>query len=269
MVIVLEYVDDLSDDFQGCMLWHRESKAKDYPPKPTFIILKPEKRHKITNLTPSTEYFCKASFFGSTGILSIREANWITPTPNEHSVAALGEYREEEKLIITQIQSQVKSTNSRNIKLIGEGSTGSQSVNYINGNKKEVLCSLPPSLEVVSSMSLGSLSPKTPCKSSGMQEVSGMGCKKQKEKNAYEYSVRVVKWLESEGHIEEDFRVKFLTWFSLKATVQERRVVNVFVDALIDDPPSLAEQLIHSFMDMICCERKKVSHHGFCTMLWH
>ncbi|KAJ9187025.1 hypothetical protein P3X46_002524 [Hevea brasiliensis] len=270
VVIVLEYVDDLSDDILGCVLWHRESKAKDYPQKPTFVILKPEKRCKICNLTPSTEYFCKASFFGSAGILSGDwEANWITPKLNGHSDTAFGEYRDEQKPIIAQIQSQVKSTNSRNIKLIGEGSTGSQSVNYINGNKKEGLCSLPPSLEVVSSGSLGTLSPKTPCKSRGIQEVSGLGCKKQTEESAYEYSVRVVKWLESEGHIEEDFRVKFLTWFSLKATVQERRVVNVFVDALIDDPPSLAGQLIHSFMDKICCERKTVHHHGFCTTLWH
>lgn len=102
-----------------------------------------------------------------------------------------------------------------------------------------------------------------------MQENSGLGCKKQNDESAYEYSVRVIKWLEHEGHLDEDFRVKFLTWFSLKATMQERRVVNVFVDALIDDPPSLADQLIHTFMDEICSEQKPVPPLGFCTRLWH
>lgn len=118
-------------------------------------------------------------------------------------------------------------------------------------------------------LSLGSFSPPTPCNSSGMQEESGLYYKKQIEESDYEFSVRVVKWLEHEGHIDEDFRVKFLTWFSLKATMHERRVVNVFVDALIDDPTSLSEQLVDTFMDKICCEQKRAPWHGVCTKLWH
>ncbi|XP_002514051.3 VIN3-like protein 1 [Ricinus communis] len=267
--VVLEYIDNLSEDLLGCMLWHRGSTVKDYPHKPTHIILKPEKKFKITGLTPSTEYCCKASFFGSTGILNVLETKWNTPTSND-GVTALGESAEEEDSRITRLQSQVKSANSRNIKLIGDHSTRSKSLKYINQKKNERSCSLPASTEVVSSISIESLSPSTPCKSSEMQDVSALGCKKHKEESAYEYSVRVVKWLESKGHIVEDFRVKFLTWFSLKATMQERRVVNVFVEALIDDPPSLAGQLIHSFTDEICSERKTTPEHGFCTRnSWH
>lgn len=86
----------------------------------------------------------------------------------------------------------------------------------------------------------------------------------------YEYCVRVVKGLENEGHLNKDFRLKFLTWFSLKATVEERKVVSIFVDTLIDDPPSLAEQLLDAFMDKLCGEpEKKVPRHGFfCSNLW-
>ncbi|KDP41489.1 hypothetical protein JCGZ_15896 [Jatropha curcas] len=269
VVIVLEYMDKLSDDFLGCMLWHRESTAKDYPHKPNFIILKPEKSIRITDLTPSTEYFCKASFFGSTGILSVLEAKWITPTSKEQTVSISVEYGEEENTKITEIQSQVKSTDSKNINLVEDRSTRSQTMKHIKKNKNEGLCCLPPSIEVVSPVSPAPLSPSTPCKSIRMQEISGLSCKKQREESAYEYSVRVIKWLEHQGHIGEDFRVKFLTWFSLKATMQERRVVNAFVDALIDDPASLAGQLIHSFADEICCERKKIHQNGFCTSLWH
>ncbi|KAL3577071.1 hypothetical protein D5086_022354 [Populus alba] len=43
-------------------------------------------------------------------------------------------------------------------------------------------------------MNLGSFSPPTPCNSNGMQEVSGLDCKKRVDESAYEYSVRVVKW---------------------------------------------------------------------------
>ncbi|XP_050214747.1 VIN3-like protein 2 isoform X2 [Mercurialis annua] len=250
VVIMLECVDSLSDELLGCMLWHHESTVKDYPQKPNYIILKPEKRFKITGLTPSTEYWWKASCFGSTGILNVSEAKWTTPASNGHCLEVLGECKEEFHF--------------------SDNSARSKSMKYMNKNKNEGSCSLPPSMEVVSSVSIGSLSPTTPCKISGMQK-STSGCKKRKEESGYEYSVRAVKWLEHEGHIKEEFRVKFLTWFSLKATMQERRVVNVFVDTLIDDPPSLAEQLIHSFMDEICCDRKTTPQprHGFCTRLWH
>ncbi|VFQ74215.1 unnamed protein product [Cuscuta campestris] len=95
----------------------------------------------------------------------------------------------------------------------------------------------------------------------------------------YEYSVGVIKKLESEGHIETDFRVKFLTWFSLKATAQERMVVGIFIDTFIDDLSSLAGQLMHTFMDKLCGgggkeekeeeEEEGENGHTLCTTLWH
>ncbi|KAJ4731000.1 vernalization5/VIN3-like protein [Rhynchospora pubera] len=68
---------------------------------------------------------------------------------------------------------------------------------------------------------------------------------------SYEYCVKVIRRLECEGLIESNFRVKFLTWFSLRATPQERKIVNVYVDTLIDDPVSLAGQLSDTFSDRI------------------
>ncbi|GKD12969.1 hypothetical protein Tco_1197376, partial [Tanacetum coccineum] len=91
--------------------------------------------------------------------------------------------------------------------------------------------------------------PLTPCKSDGTTKA-GPRC--EPKKNDYEYAVGVVRSLEHSGHLSKDFRVKFLTWFSLKATMQQRGIVNVFVDALIDDPPCLAEQLLDTFSDEIC-----------------
>jgi hypothetical protein len=62
VVIVLEYKDKLLKNFLGCRLWHGKS-TMDYPEQPTFIVLRPEKRFKLENLTPSTEYSCKAFIF--------------------------------------------------------------------------------------------------------------------------------------------------------------------------------------------------------------
>lgn len=82
----------------------------------------------------------------------------------------------------------------------------------------------------------------------------------------YEYCVKVIRWLECTGHIEKDFRMKFLTWFSLRSNEQERRVVITFIRTLAEEPSSLAGQLIDSFSEIVSCKRLK---NGFCSKLWH
>ncbi|PSS36254.1 VIN3-like protein [Actinidia chinensis var. chinensis] len=82
----------------------------------------------------------------------------------------------------------------------------------------------------------------------------------------FEYCVKVIRWLECEGHIKLDFRLKLLTWYSLRSTKQERRVVNTFIQTMIDDPSSLAAQLVDSFSDIVSCKRPR---NGFCNKLWH
>ncbi|GLT80364.1 hypothetical protein SLA2020_518060 [Shorea laevis] len=85
----------------------------------------------------------------------------------------------------------------------------------------------------------------------------------------FERYVKVIRWLECEGHIEKNFRQKFLTWYSLRATPQEVRVVKVFVDTFMKDPASLAEQLVDTFSDCISNRRSSVVPAGFCMKLWH
>ncbi|KAH7567655.1 hypothetical protein ACOSQ2_010641 [Xanthoceras sorbifolium] len=260
VTIVLEYDDTILKDVSGCRLWHCKSGVNDYPDKPTYIVLRPQKRFLITDLDPSTEYFCKVSLFKSTGVVGVWEAKWITSASSGSFVTAFNIDRKKENTSAAQIHSKVESTNSSNIK-----STFS-----------EHPPKLPLSLALADinkskdkDLSPKSISPSTPGKSDGMCEGPGLGCEKRREESNYEYSVRVVKWLEREGHIDEYFRVKFLTWFSLKATMHERRVVRVFVDAFINDPPSLAGQLTHTFMDEICCEQKQAHGNGLCTRWWH
>lgn len=239
---------------------------KDYPDNPTFIVLRPEKKFFVTDLDPSTEYFCKVSLFSSTVVFGVWESKWITPASDRSSGAAKVKHRKRERAKISQVHSHVESTNSSSLKLAFSERRANFSLSLANvkESKYEGLYSLPPTLS-----SPKSISPSTPCKSDGMHPKLASCCEKKLGESDYEYSVRVIKWLEHKGHIDEHFRVKFLTWFSLKATMQERRVVSVFVDAFIDDPPSLAGQLIHTFMDEIGCELKQVPRNGFCTRFWH
>lgn len=82
----------------------------------------------------------------------------------------------------------------------------------------------------------------------------------------FEYCVKIIRWLECEGYIKNDFRLKLLTWFSLRSTEQERRVVNTFIQTLIDDPNSLAGQLVDSFSDIISSKKPR---NGLCNEFWH
>ncbi|XP_027916705.1 VIN3-like protein 2 isoform X4 [Vigna unguiculata] len=85
----------------------------------------------------------------------------------------------------------------------------------------------------------------------------------------FEYYVKVIRWLECEGHIEKNFRQKFLTWYSLRATPQEVRIVKIYIDTFLEDPASLAEQLVDTFSECISSKRISVVPAGFCMKLWH
>lgn len=85
---------------------------------------------------------------------------------------------------------------------------------------------------------------------------------------SYEFCVKIIRWLECEGHLKADFRMKFLTWFSLRASDHEKRVVGVFIDTLQDSPASLAGQLMDTFSEIISSKRHEMGANGFCNRLW-
>ncbi|KAL6603583.1 hypothetical protein ACP70R_043944 [Stipagrostis hirtigluma subsp. patula] len=108
-----------------------------------------------------------------------------------------------------------------------------------------------------------SLNKSLPCKSQKISHNDGPS------KASYQYCVKAIRRLECEGYIEASFRLKFLTWFSLRATPHERRMVGVFVDTLINDPVNLARQLDDAFSDVIYSKRPHRGPSGFCMELGH
>ncbi|KAL8138379.1 hypothetical protein V2J09_004380 [Rumex salicifolius] len=65
-----QYDDHLFENFLGCRVWHQECSSKSYP----------EKKLKICNLNPSTEYMCMVSLFSCTQVYGTWEAKWLTPS---------------------------------------------------------------------------------------------------------------------------------------------------------------------------------------------
>ncbi|KAD3068105.1 hypothetical protein R6Q59_017938 [Mikania micrantha] len=102
------------------------------------------------------------------------------------------------------------------------------------------------------------------------KEQDGSSSKKRSGEEAqnqdFGYYVKVIRWLECKEHIDTDFRQKFLTWYSLRATPQEIRVVKVFVDTLMEDPALLAGQLVDAFSEVIT---SKTCAKGLCLKLFH
>ncbi|KAJ1260586.1 hypothetical protein BS78_10G243800 [Paspalum vaginatum] len=116
------------------------------------------------------------------------------------------------------------------------------------------------------------LKPETEPESSSNKNLSGKPKVSHKDAHSdasYEHCAKVIRRLECEGYIESSFRMKFLTWFCLRATPHERRVVSVFVDTLINDPISLAAQLDETFLDAIYSKKLQRAPPGFCMELWH
>ncbi|XP_026401445.1 VIN3-like protein 2 [Papaver somniferum] len=265
VVVVLKYDKKKLEGSFGCRLWYRRSTVMYYPEKPAFLVLIPQTRFVISDLDPSTEYVFKVSMFNGSRELGVWEANYVTQASSRSSI--VGQYEEQQKE--GQQNSQWGSTNSSDNKLAysDEHSKLCSSEDINKSDDCHVLDNTKDSVPIVSSTSAP---PPTPYKSDGIHEPSGCGGKKHNSESNYEHCARIIRWLEREGHMKKEFRVKFLTWFSLKATMQDIRVVTAYVDTLIDEPSSLADQIVDTFTDKICKEHKKPHHqNGFCTAFWH
>jgi hypothetical protein len=60
--------------------------------------------------------------------------------------------------------------------------------------------------------------------------------------------------------LKAEFRKSFFTWLSLRATEVERKVVHIVMENMLDDPVSLAAQLLDTFEEISAPKRLKVWH---------
>ncbi|KAF3793996.1 VIN3-like protein 2 [Nymphaea thermarum] len=289
IMVILELEDKTSSvDITGCKLWYRSAALASYPEEPMCIFLHGEAKFLVSDLDPSTEYVFKVAPFRDSTELGELEARWVTTeissvhknTSTSHGTdidkVNCGSTLEEENVngehaSLIQAESQRDSNSSEDNQASKLPKTGHETHSKIHSSYEvsdKNGCDMPLAMEIVPLTCSNVMAiTDTPCKPDSTKEPPKSS--KQVTEGQYEHCVKVVRWLECEGHMDKEFRVKFLTWFSLKATMQERRVVSVFVDTLIDDPASLAGQLIDAFSDRICSKSPPVDRPGFCGRLWH
>jgi len=284
VVIALKYQDNIGKEhINGCKVWHRSAKVLNYSSEPTCHILRPNTRSLVSGLSPSTEYFFKVLPFSSIEEFTEREAKCTTRSLDHGSSQCSTQNSESVCLKEDSVQHQKKDLNLQNHHRAiqydsPKGSTNSSENNFScdRYSKRAKIASdndesqLPPTSEVLPFLSSNSSPSEAPSKPDLLIGTPDSASKNYVEQQ-YEYCVKVIRWLEHEGHMDSDFRVKFLTWFSLKATSQDRRIVGAFVDALISDPASLVAQLVDAFMDVVCIKEKppQQQQKGACCKLRH
>lgn len=297
-----------SSDAMCYTFWYRKADDVDYPTEPTCTLFAPSTRFSLSGLSPATNYLLKVVSFDNTRELGMCEIQFKTrsasdilevkesqsPGPICSSLSNPSSVEDENNNVIayrdeTENQKDDDNNNNgiddNNIIISSADLSNSvpklDAVNLENGQTENDMECVP-----FVGTSRADL-PNTPCKLENCKEGPGKKTRPELDKGDLEsgphdgssskkkddrdlgYYVKVIRWLECDGHIETGFRQKFLTWYSMRATQQEVRIVKVFVDTLIEDPASLAGQLVDTFSEIISNKRSSVVPLGFCLKLWH
>lgn len=281
-----------SGSFLRYSLWHRSSGEADHALEPTSTLSYPHSRFVFLGLTPSTEYFFKVVCFDGSRELTRFEVRSSTSFGVDD-----GSNGERSQSPIVTNSSSLSNPSSLEDETNNLGSCGTRIEKLVEQETltgpANLSCPNPktntPDDQVNEEISMGdgervlfagATQPTTPpCKlenkpgwvtnvpgHSGSSSKKGIG----NSDRDFKFYVKLIRWLECEGHIEKNFRQKFLTWYSLQATQLEVRIVKVYVDTFVEDPASLAEQLVDTFSDKISnTTLSSVGPLGMCMKLWH
>ncbi|GER32611.1 vernalization5/VIN3-like [Striga asiatica] len=294
------------ENLVGYSLWHRKADEPDYSADPTCRLFEPNTKFLLSGLTPDTLYFLKVAILNTDREMGLYEFQFQTacaqdealntnsesqsqspspsqsPATNCSTLSNPSSVEDETNNIIAtdengKIATQLNLPNeiAKFSLLANSNKESSGDCTAQNGPERAPVSTGLECVPYVASSEANL--PITPCKFESSKDEKNRpnfkdGSKKRDGKNRnkdFEYYVKAVRWLECEGYIETGFRKKFLTWYSLRANSQEVRVVKVFVDTFIEDPESLAGQLVDTFSDVISnngCSRVPA---GFCMKLWH
>ncbi|KAJ0524899.1 putative chromatin regulator PHD family [Helianthus annuus] len=250
------------------IMWHRKAEDTDYPTKPTCsLFAQTGTKFLLSGLTPSTHYILKVVHFESTSELESKEITFHTSNDNE------------------------KSPPTDSSTLSNPSSVDDEHNNIVNKQKDKEQAAKTSKDDENNDKDFNPFTPSTfaklpmtPCKSESVKD--SILARKTRTKASkpnldngsedeqdgsdgqdFGYYVKVIRGLECEGHIDTGFRKKFLTWYSLRASQQEVRIVKVFVDTLVEDPASLAGQLVDTFSQVITSNT--CSSTGLCLKLFH
>ncbi|GAB2291462.1 hypothetical protein Dimus_025717 [Dionaea muscipula] len=288
----------------GYTLWHHKANDEKGTDEPTCTLFPPETRFVISGLAPATEYAFKVVSFDCAEELSSCEVRLTTSGSSRGDIVLLDA---KGSLETERIQSPMTTNCSTlsNPSSVEEEKTDGQSavaeesthgdtglpvtpcrIDTLEGGKRgespavrvrsqstAVKKELEDGFEQGDKVEVRILPKKRSVESGDDDAECGGGNDDDDDDDSdedFEKYVKVIRWLEQESHFEKSFRQKFLTWYTMRATPQEERVVKVFIDTLSDDLASLAEQLVDTFGEVVSSKKSSaVVPTGLCMKLWH
>uniref|UniRef100_A0ACD5ZM95 Uncharacterized protein n=1 Tax=Avena sativa TaxID=4498 RepID=A0ACD5ZM95_AVESA len=270
VIILKETKLATSDTIKGYKLWHWKSREQPSMDEPV-ILKKDERKILVYNLATCTEYSFRIISFTDDGILGHSECKCYTGSnellPNRATQNPMAICLQKQR----RDGNQASKSSGFRIRDVGKILRRAWAEEGYFEDIYEVRSAEPPAVE-----SRPGGKAKQPrgvhgesCEQDGVLAIchQKQPLKRPTELDEdYEHCVKVIRSLECKGHIETDFRMKFLTWLSLRSTENEHRVVSTFIKTLINEPSSLAEQLVDSFGEIVNCKRPKT---GLCNELWH
>ncbi|KAJ0263022.1 Oberon [Hirschfeldia incana] len=286
-------------------IWHRRVTEKDCQEKSTCTLFTPNARFVVSGLAPASEYCFKVVSYSGTREVGVDEINVLTRGPEEVVERSESPLTNCSTLSSNPCSVEAESNNGYIAPLNLLQNNNKQDSNVLETEKnvegsvlldeEEAVPDTPvpvTTTNLVSNRNSSDASlPITPFRSDqtkNRQVRNGKSVKENGNNNGdhhsanggsesgFKHCVSVIRQLESLGHIEKEFRQKFLTWYGLRATQQEIKVVKIFIDTFSDDPVDLAEQLVHTFNDHVLAKRSAVGGGAsavvksrFCMKLWH
>ncbi|CAF2068884.1 unnamed protein product, partial [Brassica oleracea] len=272
-------------------IWHRMVTEKEYQEKSTCTLFTPNARFVVSGLAPASEYCFKVVSYSGTRELGVDEISVLTRNEEERSESPLTNC----STLSSNPSVEAESNNAyivphNEIKDSPTDENAAKRTTEIVQTEKNIEEETVPdkNRETLNPVTTTNLLPITPFRSDQTKNRQARKGKSVKEngdhhsanggsESGLEHCVKIIRQLECSGHIEKEFRQKFLTWYGLRATPQEIRVVKIFIDTFADDPVALAEQLVHSFSDRVSSKRSTIGgggaaavvQSGFCMKLWH
>ncbi|CAN6880399.1 unnamed protein product [Brassica oleracea] len=279
-------------------IWHRKVTEKEYQEKSTCTLFTPNARFVVSGLAPASEYCFKVVSFSGTREVGVDEINVMTRSSSEEVVersespltncSTLSSNPSSVEAESNNVYIAPQNHNKQDSNVVVETEKNVEGSVLLDEEQQEAAVPVTTTTLVSNRNSSDASLPITPFRSDQTKNRQARNGKPVKEngdhhsanggsESGFKHCVSVIRQLESLGHIEKEFRQKFLTWYGLRATPQEIRVVKIFIDTFADDPVDLAEQLVHTFNDRVLAKRcsavgdgaSAVVKSGFCMKLWH
>ncbi|KAI3772079.1 hypothetical protein L6452_03253 [Arctium lappa] len=280
--VILDFEDrSLGDNLSGYnyTIWHRKAQDTDYPSEPTCSLLaRTSTRFLLSGLSPSTQYVLKIILCQKSREFYSREFRFQTSNEiveRSQSLATNSSGLSNPSTV--EDENRTEKSNEQDKNAPDAVNNGIENGIEFDPFVPMMEANLPITPYKPERSKDGNLARKSRpealennLEDGSRKEQDGSSWKKRSGEEGQDrdfgYYVKVIRWLECKRHIDTSFRQKFLTWYSLRASPEEVRIVKVFINTLMEDPASLAGQLVDTFSEAITS--KKCSK-GLCLKLFH